>query len=196
MEKCVVCDNELNYITINKIDCSYCSRCELFKKINVLSDMEEKARYDKHVVDSDYFFYMKKIYENFKDYLKDGNILDFGSGKAKAIESISDRMVISYDKYYLKNEYKNNKYDNIVLIEVIEHISDFYSTLCVLIKLLNTGGRIIINTNLHNNQFDKWWYFRDITHVVFFSETTFKYIASKLKLKIITIRGNLIVLES
>ncbi len=196
MEKCVVCDNELNYITINKINCSYCSRCELLKKINILCEKEEKTRYDKHVVDSNYFFYMKKIYENFKDYLKDGNILDFGCGKAKAIESISDRMVISYDKYYLKNEYKNNKYDNIVLIEVIEHISDFYNTLCELIKLLNSGGRIIINTNLHNNQFDKWWYFRDITHVVFFSETTFKYIASKLNLKIITISGNLIVLES
>ncbi|MGM9971971.1 MAG: class I SAM-dependent methyltransferase [Anaeroplasmataceae bacterium] len=199
MAFCQICNGRLKMVLINHENCFFCTNCEVLTKINIPSIEEEKNRYDKHIVDDKYYEYMKKIYESIRPYLNKGNTLDFGCGKVEALKNIMDSSlynVISYDKIYFNNEYCNKLYDNIIMIEVIEHINNFYDTIKELKKILNVKGRIIINTNLHNNNFLNWWYFRDKTHIAFFNQKSFINIAASLNLKIVVIKGNLIVLES
>lgn len=196
MVRCEICNREFKTFFVNKILCYKCDNCSLVKKVNLPSNIEEKERYDHHICDEGYMNYMKKLYESFKDYMLDGLTLDFGCGKLKALETIIGNNVISYDKYYVFSDYLNYEYDNIIMIEVLEHLSDFYNILIELKKILKSGGRFIISTNLHSNSFDNWWYFRDITHVTFFNKETFEELSKSLGLKIVAINGNLIILQA
>lgn len=199
MINCKICNNLIDKYYIDNNAYFYCPNCEGLFKERILDDFNEKKRYDFHIVDNNYIIYMNKFFHSIKSYLLPGLSLDFGCGKIKALEYIfvsNNLKMYSYDKYYVDFNYKDYKYDNIILNEVFEHIKEPYKLLEELKMLLNPGGRIIIGTNLHNNNFNNWWYLRDSTHISFYSIKTFKILALKLNLKIIDIKSNLIILES
>jgi hypothetical protein len=100
--------------------------------------------------------------------------------------------------FYPEINYKNTKYDSIILEEVIEHLKDPISALKDLILLLNDNGRLIIRTNLITDKINlnNWWYLRDITHISFFEFKTFETICELLTLKIIYCNSkDLIILQ-
>ena len=79
------------------------------------------------------------------------------------------------------------KYDTIILEEVIEHLKEPLEDLMRLSLILNDAGKLIIRTRLFNEETDlpNWWYLRDQTHICFFSYQTFKKICELLNLRII-----------
>ncbi|MDE5714698.1 MAG: class I SAM-dependent methyltransferase [Anaeroplasmataceae bacterium] len=178
------CQNEMNSIEINKEIFIQCPKCGLLMKKNIPNAKDEKERYDYHIIDSSYLEYMKENYEIIKPYLKDGITLDFGCGKSNTLEKImlqDGKICNSYDLYYYPN-IPRELYDNIVMIEVFEHLKNLKEDIQMLLKLLKKGGRLIILTQAYDNQTLDWWYLRDITHVTFIRKDTFLYWDWNLKL--------------
>lgn len=79
-----------------------------------------------------------------------------------------------------------NRYDWIISTEVVEHLYDPLSVLAKLDSLLDCDNKAHESTLCimtqpwdDNTQWLKWWYIRDPTHVVIYSDSTMKWIADK-----------------
>lgn len=171
-------------ILINKTKFYICKKCGHLLKEETISDVLEKQRYDQHICDDGYHKYMYGVYNKINPYLNKGDSLDFGCGQIHLLSDILNSNGYNsyyYDKYYYPNEV-NNTFDNIILIEVFEHILDGYSLLLDLKSKLNSNGKIIIMTQLIPDNINNWWYLRDITHVSFYSLDALKALAMKLEM--------------
>lgn len=169
-----------------------------------VSESEELKRYDTHhntLEDDGYVDYFSTIISQFiEPNLKAGTILDFGSGQAKILAYLMPKKtVFSYDLFYFpETNLLKNKYDNIVLIETVEHFQDPLYYFKLLITMLKPQGRLLIHTLFKPDlsEFGDWWYVRDTTHVSFYDLKVFKYLANKLNLEIVyTNNKNEIVLK-
>lgn len=170
----------------------YCTRCDYVSLDPTyrVSSSDEKKRYDLHdnsESNSGYRAYLEEFL-NLAGVV-DGesrSALDFGCGPGPVLgELLRERgyRVDLYDPYfYPREDFKNSKYDLITCTEVIEHVYDPRKTLELLFSLLKPAGKLVIRTNFHQAQkdhFEKWWYRRDETHVGFFSQKTFAWIAAE-----------------
>ena len=181
------CGNKMTNLKINNINYNLCPNCKFLSKNINLTEKEEKDRYDLHVCDDKYIEYMNSIYEKINKYLIDGKSIDYGCGKIHILADIFKKNYKKcdyYDYYYYDKEL-NNPYDNIILIEVFEHIKDIYNFMIKLKSLLNDNGRIIIMTKRYPDNLENWWYLRDITHVSFVKNETMEVLAKMLNLKLI-----------
>lgn len=178
--------NLCNFLLLDDDKFFICPNCCLKIKKNIPFEHEEKERYLAHKYDNNYKDYMYKL-TNFIDF-KDYEILDFGCGQYPVLDKLYPTAHFTYYDYYFypSKEYATRRYDIILLIEVIEHISDVKGTLDKLISLLKRDGLIYIHTKLYDEKtdFKTWWYQRDITHISFFHLNTFRYIAMKYNLKL------------
>ena len=88
----------------------------------------------------------------------------------------------TYDPLYASDTsvFERN-YDFITATEVVEHLSDPKFELPRLYSMLVPGGVLAIMTKRVTNKeaFASWHYKNDRTHVVFFSEETFSWLASQ-----------------
>lgn len=169
------------------------------EQAHFITDIEEKQRYEKHHnVGLDYINYHKGLYHKFiEPFLNKGLTLDFGCGTTKIYERILDN-IFSYDKYFFNDDtVLHNKFDNIILIEVIEHLKNPHESLSQLVNLLNKGGRLFISTHFyHKDKLENWWYLRDETHVCMYNLESFNKLMDKYQLKLVyTDKEKLIVLE-
>ncbi len=89
-------------------------------------------------------------------------------------------------------DWQNKTYDAVTSIEVFEHLTDPLGTLQQLVGLLQPSGYICIRTLLHYNdqkRFCNWWYPIDNTHITFFHEHTFAYMAKQCGLVVVSIKN-------
>lgn len=110
--------------------------------------------------------------------------LDFGSGPGPVLAELLRREGFKtdiYDKFFSPEKaYENKKYDLITATEVFEHLTDPLPTLKLLKSLLNKNGIIAIMTLFHQNdteEFKKWWYRHDSTHIAFYTPKTIEFMA-------------------
>jgi len=184
-----------------------CNNCDLvFLSPNTyLSKNEEKARYDLHQNNSPNSGYVKFL-ENFfypmQNFVKEGSYgLDFGSGPnpilSKMFEKAGHKMK-TFDMFYENNTnvFRSEEYDFITLTEVIEHLHNPIEILNKLWLCLKQKGHLGIMTKflIGVEDFPKWYYKNDPTHVCFFSKNTFKWIAEKLNAKIDYIKDDVVIL--
>lgn len=168
-------------------------------KEHYINETLEKSRYLKHNNSGEgYFKYHQNLYEAFiKPYLNEGLSLDFGCGPTKVYEQLIEN-TLSYDKYFFNNKtIFKKKFDNIILIEVLEHLKNPEDNIKLLTSLLNKGGRLFISTHFYDiNKLDNWWYLRDETHVCFYNLDSFTKIGQRYHLDLVyTDKEKLIVLE-
>lgn len=172
-----------------------CSQCTLVyvPREFIISPQEEKERYDSHEnsgEDSGYVSYLKTISDAMTPHLQRGSQgLDFGCGRTTVLSELlekNDFKVDAYDLYFFpREEVWGKKYDFIVLSEVIEHLATPYETMKRLSSLLNSTGVIFVKTKLYPKNpldFKNWFYKRDKTHVQFFSDESFSFLAKELSL--------------
>lgn len=181
------CGKLMHSRKINKMDFYECPNCHYLKKANKLSSIDEKKRYDLHICDEGYRKYMSGVYLKIKPYLNEGISIDYGCGQIHLLAdlmNLDNNICYYYDLYYYPN-YERIKYDNIVLIEVFEHIDDIYSFLKEIKHDLNDNGRIIIMTKSLVDDLENWWYLRDETHISFVNYSTMNTLALMLKMKLI-----------
>jgi 2-polyprenyl-3-methyl-5-hydroxy-6-metoxy-1,4-benzoquinol methylase len=111
--------------------------------------------------------------------------LDFGCGPGPALAQMLEAegfRVALYDPFFCPNEAAlNQSYDFITCTEVVEHLHQPAEVFERLNELLKPGGWLAVMTcfQTDDSRFDHWHYRRDPTHVVFYREATFAWLASQ-----------------
>jgi len=190
-----------------------CPQCHLtFQASYMLPEIEkEKARYKLHknnIDDSGYVSWLNDFLEKtvipFSDKGTKG--LDFGCGPGPVLSQLMKRKGFNwyeYDPlfYYTEMPENNAPYQLITLTEVVEHFHRPSLEFKRLFDLLAPGGYLSIMTNFSHywenpDDFLNWWYVKDFTHVSFYRESTFKWIASHWGFEVVYLAdGNKVVLR-
>ena len=154
-----------------------------------LSELEEKLRYDLHENNSEdegYRQFLNHLVNPLSQRLQSESCgLDFGCGPGPTVSLMLEEMghtVECFDKYYANAPALLNKsYDFITSTEVLEHLREPDVELEKLIGMLKPRGYLGVMTKLRptNDKFANWHYIRDSTHICFYADTTFEWIAEK-----------------
>lgn len=200
--KCHICSEECREFTVKRKRWSRryhsCPRCEyiFMDEADLLSDKEELLRYEDHnnsIEDEGYREYFKRFIEYSMEKTDRGaQILDYGSGPEPVLASVMEEAgfthVDIYDKYFTDRPLDpGKKYDVITSTEVVEHIYKPMEVFRELAERLKPGGKLIVMTAFHprnEEEFGRWWYINDPTHIVFYTLKTMEYIGKKAGLAI------------
>lgn len=157
---------------------------------HLLSAADEKAQYDHHQNDPDDQAYRQFLSRALTPLLakitEDAEGLDFGCGPGPTLSVMAEEagiVISNYDLYYYKySELLNRQYDFVIMTEVIEHIADAEKLLKQLDSLLKADSILAIMTKrvIDREHFTSWHYKNDPTHIRFYSQQTFRWIAAKL----------------
>ncbi|MCQ3830537.1 class I SAM-dependent methyltransferase [Microbulbifer elongatus] len=169
--------------------CSACALVYVPEQFH-LSAAQEKAYYDLHensLQDAGYRKFLSRCAEPLVAALPAGaEGLDFGCGPApllaQLLEQAGHKMAI-YDLYYQPDAaVLKRTFDFIVSTEVVEHLSAPGDVIEMLWQRVRRGGVLALMTKLvaSRERFASWHYIRDPTHIVFFSEETFSWLAAHL----------------
>ena len=182
-----------------------CDECDLafVPSSFLVSKQEEKAKYDNHKnspKDQGYCNFLDKLLLPMGEFLKEGDKgLDFGSGPGPTLCVLMASRGYDMDIYdiFYHDERKvfKKEYDFITSTEVIEHLYDPLFEIGRLWSCLKNGGVLGLMTAFRVDEFDSWYYKRDLTHIRFFTPKTFKWLASHLGAKILLCDDGVVILE-
>jgi len=209
--KCHICNKDTKSFLHKKTNITYyhCASCEyIFKSPECYQDLKtQKERYNLHEnneEDEGYRAYFKRFLDFVLIYANNAKIaLDFGCGCTSLLSKLLEKEGVSCDYfdpiYYPNTLDDGKKYDLIVSTEVFEHLHNPKDVFESLLKRLNSGGYLAIQTEFHSNEkasFEKWWYHSDTTHIVFFRPKTFKVLCCNYDCRYISDNGkNIVVLQ-
>ncbi|EEG76984.1 class I SAM-dependent methyltransferase [Dethiobacter alkaliphilus] len=197
MTNCLLCETK----SIHQIEAAapgyyHCRECDLiFLAPKFRLDAEqEKEHYETHnnTLDNPGYVQMfeKFISNAVLPYVyPNGRALDFGCGPGQVLQVLLERRGFRtdvYDPYYAPQE-PQGPYRLVTSTEALEHVYEPGKVWQKLLLLLEAGGTLAVMTNFHQGPeaFVNWWYRRDPTHVTFFSEDTFAWLAKQQGLKIL-----------
>jgi SAM-dependent methyltransferase len=168
--------------------CSYCNLVFVLKRY-WLSLEDERAVYDLHENDAEdpgYRRFLSRLIAPLLEKLDPNQKgLDFGCGPGPALSDMLEERghrVDLYDPIYCNDPSVFHKnYDFICATEVVEHMRDPHRDFSALFKMLKSGGWLGIMTKLmiDRRAFSQWHYIRDMTHICFYSRSTFEYLARR-----------------
>ncbi len=199
-KKCNICGHETRELKDQEILVTYdvCDHCGFIykQKEHHVEREVERNRYFEH--DNNFLNegYVKMFQCLLDDYVKDldikGKVLDFGSGPTPVFKQLlieAGYSVYDFDPFFNPDsDYLDHKYQLIASVEVIEHFSDPTKEFDNLLPLLEDNGYLLLMTHqrfMDEEEFLKWWYRRDITHVSFYTNETLQFIANKYNLEIL-----------
>lgn len=152
-----------------------------------LTDAQEKAQYDLHQncpEDPGYRQFLARLADPLLARLnKPARGLDFGCGPGPTLHLMlkdAGHSIEIYDKFYALNpELLTREYDFITATEVVEHLAEPGEVLNSLWDMVAAGGLLALMTKrvLELEDFARWHYKNDPTHLVFFSDSTFDWLA-------------------
>ena len=209
LEDCPLCKSRdiTLFIHAESRDYLYCKYCDLVyvPSIYFLSSEDEKAKYDNHQnspQNQGYRDFLNRLLQPLcKLISKNAYGLDFGSGPGPTLSIIMKEQGYEMDIYdYFYHNDPNifeKTYDFITTTEVIEHLHHPYEEILKLWGLLNNGGVLGIMTAFRpsDDEFSTWYYKRDLTHVRFFTQNSFKYLADKLNAELIVPKSGVVILK-
>ena len=190
--KCIVCKSSkviFRYVEGKKYwTCKYCLAKFLDSKHH-LDPLSEKKRYLEHnnqIKDEKYRKFLSRLLKPLeKKISSNDNGLEFGCGHGPALADMligNGYKVDLYDPFFFPNkDLLNKQYKFVTCTETVEHFFDPYNEFTLLDKLLLSGGWLGVMTCFltADSQFDKWYYRKDPTHVVFYARETFEIIAEQ-----------------
>lgn len=154
-----------------------------------LSKEEEKSRYDLHQnspLDPGYRKFLNRLFNPLAKLLShQSSGLDFGCGPGPTLSVMFEEKghtVKLYDYFYHPDtSVLQQKYDFITATEALEHLHHPQKDLNQIWSCLKPDGYLGIMTKhaLELKDFTNWHYKNDSTHVCFFSQKTFKWLAGK-----------------
>lgn len=178
-----------------------CQQCELvFVEPSTLPDaVAEKNEYDLHqnqAEDPGYQQFLSRLADPLNLHLEENSHgLDFGCGPtpllANLLTKLGNHRMSVFDPFYANDkEVLLQTYDFISCSEAIEHFHRPQREWSSWMQMLKPKGWLGIMTKrvIDKQRFSSWHYKNDPTHVSFFSDNTFAFLASRdgLKLKIIS----------
>ena len=153
-----------------------------------LSKDQEKAQYDSHQnspEDPQYRKFLSRLFIPLEKCLAEGSDgLDFGSGPGPTLSVMFEEAghrVSLYDMFYAPDASVFEKqYDFVTTSEVVEHLNNPRDELNRLWNCLKPQGWLGIMTKLVIDQeaFSKWHYKNEPTHICFYSQETFRWLAN------------------
>ena len=184
-----------------------CPNCEatVMAPESRLTAEDEKGIYELHdndPADAGYRRFLSKLAEPLVARLPEGaRGLDFGCGPGPAlaqmfIEAGFDMAL--YDPFFHPDlAALDGRYDFITCTEVVEHLHQPAEVLDQLDGLLKSGGWLGIMTcfQTDDDRFDNWHYRRDPTHVVFYREATFQWLAEHYGWRLEIPRKDVVLLQ-
>ncbi len=149
----------------------------------------ERARYQQHrneVDDPRYRLFLQKLAAPLLERLAPASHgLDFGCGPAPALACMmteAGHTMALFDPFFRPDPLVlQHRYDFVTCTEVAEHFHRPAAEFTQLLHLLNPGGWLAIMTSFQTDDaaFASWYYRHDPTHVVFYRETTLRYLANQ-----------------
>ena len=193
MPKCIVCKSSLIESFYTHDDKKYwrCSLClsKFIDKRHHLNKQDERGRYLEHknfIKDPEYRNFLSKLSRPLIKKLKPfSQGMDYGCGPGPALADmlIAEGFIMDiYDPFFFPNlDVFSKKYEFITCTETAEHFYDPHKEFINIDDMLLNNGWVGLMTNFltENDAFDYWYYRRDPTHVVFYSEKTFEVIADQ-----------------
>jgi 2-polyprenyl-3-methyl-5-hydroxy-6-metoxy-1,4-benzoquinol methylase len=189
---CPVC-KEINTKFFEQINGKDYFRCQICHAIFIgdkhrLAPADEEERYAQHnndIYDKNYRKFLSRLYDPLVKKLTKGSTgLDYGCGPGPALAEMFKEAGFNIDIYdpyfYPDDSFLNKKYQFITCTEAAEHFYNPYEEFNTIDDLLEIGGWLGVMTNFLDEsiKFKDWYYRKDPTHVVFYTEKTFKIIAS------------------
>lgn len=203
---CPLCSsNEIAYYHADKKrEYWRCSVCQLIfvPKAFHLSALEEKSIYDLHINDPSDLGY-RTFLQRFIDPLVNQLCLnsntnnrkplglDFGCGPGPTLSLMLQELgfdCVDFDIYYAndKSLLKPDYYDFVTSTEVVEHLSQPYHVFNCMFSLLKPNGSLAIMTKRSDTleRFKTWHYIQDPTHICFYNEASFNWIAQQFSMSV------------
>lgn len=183
-----------------------CSQCALvFKNPRVhLNQEEDVKRYSTHQNnehDQGYVGFLNRMLNPLSPFLPESfEALDFGCGPGPTLSILLKEKggsVENYDPIFFKNlGALSRTYDVVTSTEVVEHFKSPLEDWILLASLVKPQGLMAVMTQFANVAIDykSWWYKNDPTHVVFYRDETFSYLARLFHLEIIFNDKNSVVI--
>ncbi len=183
-----------------------CERCQLvfLDPAQRLSADKEKAEYDLHensLEDAGYREFLSRVQRPLIERIKPAaRGLDFGCGPGPALSIMlagQGYAMSIYDSFYYDDKaVLDRRYDFVTATEVVEHLFDPGKVLPQLWSLLERGGVLALMTKLviDKQAFANWHYKNDPTHVCFFSQPTFEWLAGNWNAQLEFIGDDVIIL--
>jgi hypothetical protein len=170
-----------------------------------LSLAQEKSEYDLHEnapTDTGYRKFLSRTRDPVLARIAPGSRgLDFGSGPgptlSKMFEELGHAMEI-YDPFFAPAQsVLGQTYDFVTATEVVEHLRNPRVDLARIWSCVGQGGILAIMTKLAlgHDQFSKWHYKNDPTHVSFYSRATFRWLAQQWDAELTFAAADVMILE-
>jgi hypothetical protein len=212
MSQCSLCHGTTSaYCSDKKRDYLCCDKCGLVQvPANFwLSATQEQSEYDLHensIYDAGYRRFITRMLEPMFERLPRGGRdsligLDFGSGPEPILQSLFKERGIKqnvFDIFYANNpQVLETSYDFITATEVVEHLQQPKLELDRLWGQLKVGGLLGLMTKrvTQLDAFLKWHYKNDPTHICFFHEQTFRYLAGHWGADLEIISSDVVILR-
>ena len=143
----------------------------------------------------------------FKSYISQGSVLDIGSGEGAFGSLLGNKFKITnleYPKAKVRNKSvikadflswkTKEKFDGIVFLESLEHVTNPREYLKKASSLLKKGGYIFVEyprfSSLESKILGKYWLQRDIPrHLFHFTEEGLRILAKRVNLKVVEQKG-------
>ncbi|RAP38958.1 hypothetical protein DID80_01095 [Candidatus Marinamargulisbacteria bacterium SCGC AAA071-K20] len=208
MLNCPLCESDIStnsFYSDSKRSYLNCSNCDLVfvDPQYHLDKAKEKARYDIHInspFDSNYRQFLSQTLEPMLKLIpKKSKGLDFGCGPGPTLHLMFEEHGHSmsiYDPFYAtEKKVLTHQYDFITATEVVEHLYTPLKTLAIVWDCLKPNGMLAIMTQRQPEDFSKWGYINDCTHVSFFSEKSFDWLENYWKAKIVFKNTNVVIFK-
>jgi hypothetical protein len=207
--QCKLCLADLPkpYFSGSKREFFQCENCALVQvnPAQIVSCAEEEARYRTHnnsLEDERYLAFLTPLAELIlANTAADTLGLDFGSGAVTGMEYLlgqQGRKMNSYDLFFRpETELLKIRYDYLVCSETLEHFRDPRNELDSFRNFLKPGGKLFVQTSFFPGRaaFPQWHYQRDFTHIGFYSEKTFQWMASHYGWQILLLRDPFVIFQ-
>ena len=188
---CIVCNKKAaeTFKTIENKHYWKCRECLaiFLDKQFYLEPIDEHSHYLSHknsINDAHYRKFLSQLMLPLDKTMQRNSIgLDYGCGPGPALSKMLEErghIMHLYDPFFYPNRnFINKVFDFICCTETAEHFHNPYNEFDLFNNLLKNNGVIGIMTNFTTDEslFENWHYRRDPTHVVFYNETTFQFIA-------------------
>lgn len=165
----------------------------------------ERAVYDEHdnaVDDPGYRRFLSRVLEPLlAEAAPPGRALDFGCGPGPALAAMLEEAGFEtalYDPFYYPDPAPlAETYDIVTATEVLEHLADPAADLARLWGCVRPGGRLGVMTKRQPEPgvFARWHYLHDPTHVAFYHDETFRWLAARWDAELEMPRGDVALLR-
>ena len=169
-------------------DCGCCGLIFLHPELRPGRE-SEAAHYGTHENDPKdprYRAFLDRLFTPLQTKLKPGaQGLDFGSGPGPALSVMLEEAgfpMAIYDPFFAPDtRVLERRYDFVTCTETVEHFHHPAREFDRLAGLLKPGGWLGVMTEPfpQEGDFASWWYRRDPTHVCFYRERTFGWLAAR-----------------